>query len=57
LAQKGEVAKRNLLIILKKESLTSSNSHLEIGVFENGKMIEKISSSFVGPNSLDQTKN
>jgi cytochrome c oxidase accessory protein FixG len=53
-AEKGEVAQRNLLIVLKKENVKSSNSHLEIGVFENGKMIDKISSTFVGPNSLDK---
>ena len=52
-AGKGEVAKRNLLIVLKKENVKSSNSHLEIGIFENGKQIDKISSTFVGPNSLD----
>jgi len=50
---KGEVAKRNLLIVLEKNLVQTSNSHLEIGVFENGKQIDKISSSFVGPNSLD----
>lgn len=52
-AEKGEVAKRNLLIVLKKETIKLSNSHLEIGIFENGKMIDKISTSFVGPNALD----
>jgi hypothetical protein len=51
---KGEVAKRNLLIVLGKDFVQTSNSHLEIGVFENGKQIDKISSSFVGPNSLDR---
>ncbi|MBA4409223.1 MAG: cytochrome c oxidase accessory protein CcoG [Odoribacter sp.] len=50
---KGEVANRNLLIVLKKENVKLSNSHLEIGVFENGKQIEKISTTFVGPNLLD----
>ncbi len=53
-AEKGEVAQRNLLIVLKKEEVKSSNSHLEIGVFENRKLIDKISSTFVGPNSLDK---
>jgi hypothetical protein len=52
-AAKGEVAQRNVLIILKKSELKSSNSHLEIGVFEHGKMIDKLSSTFVGPNTLD----
>ena len=51
---KGEVADRNLLIVLKKENVKQSNIHLEIGVFEKGKQIEKISTSFVGPNSLDK---
>ncbi|MBL7966879.1 MAG: cytochrome c oxidase accessory protein CcoG [Prolixibacteraceae bacterium] len=50
---KGEVAQRNLLIVIRKDGLRSSNSHIEIGIFENGKQIDKISSSFVGPNSLD----
>jgi cytochrome c oxidase accessory protein FixG len=50
---KGEVASRNLLIVLKKENVKLSNSHLEIGVFEKGKQIEKILTTFVGPNSLD----
>ena len=53
-AVKGEVAQRNLLIVLKKEEVKSSNSHLEIGVYEAGKLIDKISSTFVGPNSLDK---
>ncbi len=52
--EKGEVADRNLLIVLKKENVKSSNSHLEIGIFENGKQIDKLSSTFVGPNSLDK---
>ncbi len=56
-AEKGEVAQRNLLIILKKAELKSSNSHVEIGVFEHGKLIDKISSTFVGPNSLDDKSN
>ena len=53
-AQKGELAKRNLLIVLKKENVKTSNSHLEIGIYENGKQIDKISTTFVGPNSLDE---
>lgn len=53
-AQKGEVANRDLLIVLKKENVKTSNSHLEIGVFENGKQIKTIKTTFVGPNSLDE---
>ena len=53
-AEKGELAKRDLLIVLKKTNVKSSNSHLEIGVFENGKQINKINTTFVGPNSLDR---
>lgn len=53
-AGKGEVAQRNLLIVLKKELVKSSNSHLDIGVYKDGKLIDRISSTFVGPNSLDK---
>jgi len=53
-AAKDEVAQRNLLIVLKKAVVKSSNNHLEIGVYEAGKLIDKISSTFVGPNSLDK---
>ncbi|MGQ8337648.1 cytochrome c oxidase accessory protein CcoG [Sunxiuqinia sp. A32] len=49
----GEVAKRNLLIILNNDLIESSNTHITIGVFTDGKLIEEISSTFVGPNSLD----
>jgi len=52
-AEKGEVAQRNLLIVLKKTEVKSSNNHLEIGVYESGKLVDQISSTFVGPNSLD----
>lgn len=51
--KKGEVTNRNLLIVLKKENVKLSNSHLEIGIFEKGTQIEMISTTFVGPNSLD----
>lgn len=53
-AGKGEVAQRNLLIVLKKLNVKSSNNHLEIGVYEAGKLVDQISSTFVGPNSLDK---
>ena len=52
--EKGEVAKRNLLIVLKKSTLKSSNTQVQIGVFDHGKMIQKLSTTFVGPNSLDK---
>jgi cytochrome c oxidase accessory protein FixG len=55
-AGKGEVTKRDLLIVIKKENIKSSNNHLEIGVMENGKLIDQISTTFVGPNSLDSKK-
>jgi len=51
--EKGEIADRNMLIVLKKENVRQSNIHLEIGVYEKGKQIEKIPTTFVGPNSLD----
>jgi len=52
--EKGEVAKRNLLIVLKKTTLKSSDTQVQIGVFDHGKMIQKLSTTFVGPNSLDK---
>ncbi|WP_372775709.1 cytochrome c oxidase accessory protein CcoG [Mangrovibacterium sp.] len=51
--KKGEVLKRNLLIILSRKNMESSNTHILIGVYLDGKEIDQISSSFVGPNSLD----
>jgi len=53
---KGEVIKRNILVILPEAELSSSNTHVLIGVYDEGKEIDQISSSFVGPNSLDQNK-
>ncbi|RKD91413.1 cytochrome c oxidase accessory protein CcoG [Mangrovibacterium diazotrophicum] len=53
---KGEVIKRNVLIILPKSELKSSNTHVIIGVYREGQQVEQISSSFVGPNSLDVKK-
>ncbi|MBV5313956.1 MAG: cytochrome c oxidase accessory protein CcoG [Prolixibacteraceae bacterium] len=52
-AEKGEVTKRDMLIVIKKENVKLSNSHLEIGIFEKGELIDKINTTFVGPNSLD----
>ena len=53
---KGEVIKRNVLIVLPKSELKSSNTHVIIGVYREGQEVEQISSSFVGPNSLDVKK-
>jgi cytochrome c oxidase accessory protein FixG len=53
-AEKGEVANRDMLIVLKKSNVKLSNIHLEIGIFEKGKQIDKINTTFVGPNSLDK---
>ncbi len=50
----GEVEKRNLLIILNKDLLKSSNTHIKIGVYTEGELLEEISSTFVGPNALDK---
>lgn len=53
-AEKGEVAKRMLLIVLAKEDLKSSKTNIEIGVYSKGELLETISSTFVGPNALDK---
>lgn len=54
--EKGELAKRNFLIVLKKSGLKSSDTPIEIGIFDKDKIIQKIPSTFVGPNSLDEKK-
>ncbi len=51
---RGEVCKRNLLIAIKKANVKSSNTHVAIGVYCNGKLVETLSSTFVGPNELDK---
>ena len=53
----GEVIKRNLLIILEKSILRSSNTHIEIGIYHEEELVDKISSTFVGPNALDKLSN
>lgn len=50
----GEVIKRNVLVILPKSELKSSNTHINIGVSMNGTQLEQLSSTFVGPNELDK---
>ena len=52
--ESGEVIKRNLLIVLNKALLESSNTHIAIGVYADGELLEEISSTFVGPNALDK---
>jgi len=53
-AEKGEVAKRNLLVVLNKKYINSSNTKIEIGVYSHGELLETIKSTFVGPNALDK---
>lgn len=53
-AEKGEVTQRNLLIVLARKDVTKSNSHLLIGVYQDGKLVDQVTSTFVGPNSLDK---
>ena len=52
--ESGEVIKRNLLIVLNRALLESSNTQIAIGVYAEGELLEEISSTFVGPNSLDK---
>lgn len=52
-AEKGEVAKRMLLIVLDKKDVSSSKTKIEIGVYSKGELKESIISTFVGPNALD----
>jgi cytochrome c oxidase accessory protein FixG len=52
--QKGEVGEAQFLVLIKKKDLTSSNTEVEFKVLSNGKKMDEIESTFVGPNLLDR---
>lgn len=54
IVQKGQVGEAQFLLVLKKSSLTSSNTEVEFKVLSNGKEMDEIESTFVGPNGLDR---
>ncbi len=52
--QKGQVGEAQFLVLIPKKDLKSSNTEVEFKVFSNGKEMDEIESTFVGPNSLDR---
>ena len=51
---KGQVGEAQFLVIIKKSDLKHSNTEVEFKVISNGKEMDEIKSTFVGPNSLDK---
>jgi hypothetical protein len=52
--KKGEVGEAQFLVLIKKSDLKSSNTEVEFKVMSEGKKMDEIKSTFVGPNSLDR---
>ena len=52
--ENGKIGKGTFLLILNKDEVKSSNTHLTIGVYSEGELIEEYNTNFVGPNSLDK---
>jgi cytochrome c oxidase accessory protein FixG len=51
--EKGEIEKGTFLVILPKSVIEGSNIPLKIGLYADGKKVDDYTSTFVGPNSLD----
>jgi len=54
--EKGQVGETQFLLLIKKSDLKSSNTEVEFRVMSNGKEMDEIKSTFVGPPSLDRKK-
>jgi cytochrome c oxidase accessory protein FixG len=52
--EKGQVGEAQFLVLINKSDLKSSNTEIEFKVMSNGKEMDEIESTFVGPNSLDR---
>jgi cytochrome c oxidase accessory protein FixG len=52
--EKGQVGEAQFLVLIRKSDLKSSNTEVEFKVMSNGKKMDEIESTFVGPNSLDK---
>lgn len=52
-ALRGELVKGMFIILIGKEELSSSKNKVTLGVYSGEELIEKVSSTFVGPNNLD----
>jgi len=51
--EEGKIGKGTFMLILNKNELKSSNTHVTIGVYNEGELIEEYKTTFVGPNNLD----
>lgn len=51
---KGKLGETRFLLVLQKNKVTSSNTKVKFKVLSNGKEMDDIESSFVGPNELDR---
>jgi hypothetical protein len=47
--KKNEIAKGGLFIEMPKDKLKSGKNKVTLGVYSNGKLIDKVSTSFLGP--------
>lgn len=45
----GEVSQNTLLVTLQKEQIHGLREPLEIGIYKNGEMVEKVTTNFFGP--------
>jgi cytochrome c oxidase accessory protein FixG len=54
IVEKGQVGEAQFLVLIRKSDLKSSNTEVEFKVMSNGKKMDEIESTFVGPNSLDE---
>ncbi len=52
--KKGEVAKGTFLVIVPKSALKQSKTPIIIGIYHNGKRVERYKTMFVAPNNLDK---
>ena len=52
--EKGQLGKTNFLVVLDKAEVKTSLTRVKFRILANGREMQVISSSFVGPNSLDQ---
>ncbi len=54
IVKKGQVGEAQFLLLIRKSDLKSSNTKVEFKVMSNGKEMDEIESTFVGPNKLDR---
>jgi polyferredoxin len=54
IADKQELHESRFFLLMDKRDLNSSKTEITFGIFAEGEQIEKIKSTFVGPNVLDK---